>query len=607
MKLNSLVSGYTALVASCVCANEISGDDGGVSGIRLRGSEEEGRWVHMTFDKSYGDTFEQSHKDRKPVLRLHKRGDGYEEVVIENQISFYSVDIEVGTPPQKITVLVDTGSSDLWVTNSGNPFCSSKSGIGSSDIFSILAGREVVDAPAARKDTDPYDFLTATTIASNFQVPTSTINAAYATIDCSQYGTFNPSGSSSFKANGTLFAITYGDNSFAAGEWGQDVLSLDGLNITGLSFGLANATNSTVGVLGIGLPDLEVTNSGATAIWTGKPYTYANFPLVLKQSGAIKSNAYSLFLNYPTAEKGNVLFGAVDHSKYVGDLYTVPLVNSVASRGARKPVSLEVTLQGVGVTPNSGSNVTITTTQQVALLDSGTTLTYLPEVIANAIAAAVGAKLSSRTLFYEMVCPNDDDNTQIVFDFGGFHINAPIFNFLIQVSRTTCQLGIVPTTEGVILGDSFLNAAYVVYDLENYEIGLAQANYNANSENIEVISSTIPSAKRAPGYSNTWSTSAPISTGGDIFTVRDIVESATISSDYIRSSGTVRSATAASSGSATITSSSIRSSSSSSLQASSSTRSSNSRTSEKKNDGSVARNSLSLLLAAFGAFFFIFL
>src|SRR2546423_2352507 len=53
----------------------------------------------------------------------------------------------------------------------------------------------------------------------------------------------------------------------------------------------------------------------------------------------------------------------------------------------------------------------------------------------------------------------------------------------------------------IILGDTFLRSAYVVYDLENQIIGHAQAKYNVSESESNVV--PIPSGRGVPGMSST--------------------------------------------------------------------------------------------------------
>ena len=62
-------------------------------------------------------------------------------------------------------------------------------------------------------------------------------------------------------------------------------------------------------------------------------------------------------------------------------------------------------------------------------------------------------------------------------------------------SNVQC-VGIAPAGSSTpVLGDTFLRSAYVVYDLYNNEISLAQTNFNSTTDNImEISNSSVPDA-----------------------------------------------------------------------------------------------------------------
>ena len=502
------------------------------------------KFVKISFDKSFGSSYSQSSKN--PFQKRDSTlGKGYADIELTNQQTFYSVDLEIGTPGQKVTVLVDTGSSDLWVMGSDNSLCSSRSN-SVSELFEkqkrdeittiriTLSPDEIIGGGGGNSGdgggNNPFQWLSnIIPQVGGYGSATQTVNAGngvYATgtsIDCSEYGTFNKSKSSTFKSNHTGFEISYGDNSYASGVWGTDTLHIGSIDISNVSIAVANFTNSSIGVLGIGLPGLETTNSGTNSIYG---YEYANFPIVLKENGIIEHIAYSLYLDEPNASTGSILFGAVDHSKYVNGLYTVPLVNIYSRLGINKPIEFDVTLFGIGVQTNS-KNITIAQTSIPALLDSGTTISYFPPTLLKLITSQLGAIYSSSLGYYTMDCVSDD-STLLVFDFGGFHITSPLADFQSQVSRSKCMLMMSSHADKIILGDVFLQHAYVVYDLENLQVSMGQANFTNSSgnENIEVIGTTVPGAVQAPSYSSSWVSTNMINTNGDIF--NNVVNAGTV-------------------------------------------------------------------------------
>ncbi|GCE98899.1 hypothetical protein ZYGM_002176 [Zygosaccharomyces mellis] len=483
--------------------------------------------LKLSFNKWHGSTYEDSSLERRSLV---PRDNKDVNLGVENQQNFYSVDLSIGTPGQNITVLLDTGSSDLWVTSKSNPYCMSNAGgkdtkaVNGGDqggelqsIVSMLTGSG--SGPTSASGSAPE-----TTYASETgSGPGMAGSSPEPTMDCSQYGTFDVGDSKSFKSNKTVFYISYGDSSFASGYWGNDRVNLGNLNLDGVSFAVANETNSSVGVLGIGLPENEATYTPDPSLQGFRPYQYQNFPQVLKTRGVINRAAYSLFLNSLSAPSGDVLFGAVDRSKYTGQLYTLPLLNPEPEK-YKNPMEFDITVQGVGFM-NGTRRSTFTTTKIPALLDSGTSLMYLPKPLANGIAQKLGGSYDDDIGYYVVDCPPENDDSKLVFDFGGFNIKSNLSNYLLGSpdggSSSQCVLGILPSDVQAILGDVFLADAYVVYDLENYEVSLAQASFDDSQEDVQVISNSIPGAKKAPGYTRSWSAPASVRSGGNIFTSSD--------------------------------------------------------------------------------------
>ena len=204
-------------------------------------------------------------------------------------------------------------------------------------------------------------------------------------------------------------------------------------------------------------------------------------------------------------------------------LYTIPIINTLQNRGYKDPIQFQVTLQGIGVSHGERDEnmTTLTTTKIPVLLDSGTTISYMPADLVEMIASEVGATYSPDYGYYIMDCINEmEEESSLIFDFGGFYIANWLSNFqLLTDSRSNvCILGIAPQSDpAIILGDNFLVSTYVVYDLDNMEISMAHADFSDGGEYIDTIKDSVPSALKAPGYSSTWSTYESIVPGGNMF------------------------------------------------------------------------------------------
>jgi hypothetical protein len=322
---------------------------------------------------------------------------------------------------------------------------------------------------------------------------------------CGDSGTFNANDSSTYKYINGAFNISYVDGSGASGDYVSDTLRFGGQTIKDLQFGIGYVSSSPEGILGIGYAINEV------AVGRAGLQPYPNLPEKLVNDGTISSNAYSLWLNDLDASTGSILFGGVDTDKYHGELQTLPII---PERGAY--AEFVIALTGMG---ENGQNASLFANQNVpVLLDSGSSLMYLPDNVVRSLYQKYSAQYDSSQGAAYVDCKLADEKGSLDFFFSGVHISVPLNELVIVAAvsrgRPVCILGIGPAGSSVaVLGDTFLRSAYVVYDLANNEISLAQTNFNSTSQNIQEIKKGTDGVPNATGVANAVSTAA-VGTGG---------------------------------------------------------------------------------------------
>lgn len=233
---------------------------------------------------------------------------------------------------------------------------------------------------------------------------------------------------------------------------------------------------------------------------------YANLPKAMVQKGLIKSNAYSLWLNDLDANMGSILFGGVNTDKYHGTLETLP-IQSVGGVHAE----FIIALTAVALSTSSGvSNYSSSSLPAAVLLDSGSSLTYLPDAIVEDIFNDLGVTYDSASGVGYVPCSLAEKDVTISYTFSSPTINVAANELVLDVGdlyfrdgERACAFGIVPAgSSTAVLGDTFLRSAYVVYDLANNEISLANTNFNSASNNILEIGSGGDAVPGATAVSN---------------------------------------------------------------------------------------------------------
>jgi hypothetical protein len=211
------------------------------------------------------------------------------------------------------------------------------------------------------------------------------------------------------------------------------------------------------------------------------------------------------------AETGSILFGGYDKGKFKGDLIAMPIQPDSQSG---QITSMTVAWTSLSITDPTQGTQTLTSKSFAlpAVLDSGTTLTYVPADLYNEVAsfANVMAFDGMDTGLVECEAMQAYKGT---LDFGFVGSGGPVISVPFselsypytddsgnQMSfdngNTACYFGLAPTQDNtqILFGDTFLRSAYVVYDLDRQEIAIAPTAFNSDVTNIVEIGGSGSSA-----------------------------------------------------------------------------------------------------------------
>ncbi|NP_001149953.1 Aspartic proteinase-like protein 2 precursor [Zea mays] len=369
-------------------------------------------------------------------------------VGLPTDTGLYYTRIEIGSPPKGYYVQVDTGSDILWVNCIRCDGCPTRSGLG-----------------IELTQYDPAGSGTTVGCEQEFCVANS---AGGVPPTC-------PSTSSPCQ-----FRITYGDGSTTTGFYVTDFVQYNQVSGNGqtttsnasITFGcgaqlggdLGSSNQALDGILGFGQSDSSMLSQLAAARRVRKIFAHC---LDTVRGGGI----FAI---------GNVVQPKVK---------TTPLVPNVTH--------YNVNLQGISV---GGATLQLPTStfdsgdSKGTIIDSGTTLAYLPREVYRTLLAAVFDKYQDLPLhnYQDFVCFQfsgsiDDGFPVITFSFkGDLTLNVYPDDYLFQNRNDLYCMGFldggVQTKDGkdmLLLGDLVLSNKLVVYDLEKEVIGWT--DYNCSS------------------------------------------------------------------------------------------------------------------------------
>ncbi|KAI7834958.1 aspartic peptidase domain-containing protein [Kickxella alabastrina] len=319
----------------------------------------------------------------------------------------YYGEVGVGTPPQLFKLDLDTGSGDVW-----------------------LAGQECTV--------------------------------------CSRHKKFNPKRSSTYKAEGRKWGISYGDGSFASGYTIRDTVTIGNLTVPNQVVGLATNESRAYqidivdGLLGLAYSGVSFIPGVTTFLDNILENDYLAEPIFSVYITEKDKNDYA----------GEYLFGAIDKTRYSGELTWVPL---------HKPKFWEVMLDDVSLNFDSFTKMGLDI-KGSAIIDTGTTLIVMSDDQATEFHRGIPSAQNNEIYGWIMPC-----NTETVlpgnltFTIGGVDFAVPVKNLMREPVKGLDGWCFSAVTSGasnfIILGDVFLRSNYVVFDRRNARVGIAPSKH----------------------------------------------------------------------------------------------------------------------------------
>jgi len=315
----------------------------------------------------------------------------------------YVGNITIGTPPQMFAVILDTGSSNLWVPDKTCKTCTK-----------------------AKKNE------------------------------------FDSSASSTYKANGQKWEVSYGDGSDAQGILGVDTVTIgsdsNSLAIPTTTFGQATKENNLMtedpsfdGILGLAFTSLAVDNV---------------IPPVINaiNQGLLDQPIFMVWLE----ERGDVDNTPGGYITY-GGLDTTHCGAVIAYQPLSSATYFQFKIDGV----NSGSYSSSKGWQVIS--DTGTSFLGGPDGVISNLAKAAGATYSAQDETYYIDCKANAPDLNIVI--GGKTYGIQAKNMIVDAGNGQCYWAAFQMGGGFgldwILGDPFIRQFCNVYDLGNKRIGFA--------------------------------------------------------------------------------------------------------------------------------------
>ncbi|KAF5983797.1 hypothetical protein FCOIX_3013 [Fusarium coicis] len=273
------------------------------------------------------------------------------------------------------------------------------------------------------------------------------------------------------KSTGNSVSVSYGSGSFSGTEY-KDKVSFGGLSVAAQSIGAASSASGFSGVDGIiGFGPVDLTEDTVD-----NTNTVPTFMDNLYSQGSISSEVLGVSFKPESGSddndnNGELTLGGVDSSKYTGSLTYFP---TLTSGQAAQYWGIAVSGFTYGTTTLGSGN---------GIVDTGTTLIYIPTSAYNKFLSAAGGSTDSST---GLAAFTKKPTSNFGIKFGSTTYTLTPAQYLVPAAQYS-NFGLSSgkyyswISDGgssgvnIIIGQKFLENYYSVYDTTNSRIGFAKA------------------------------------------------------------------------------------------------------------------------------------
>ncbi|KAI1858045.1 uncharacterized protein JN550_012938 [Neoarthrinium moseri] len=315
----------------------------------------------------------------------------------------YLMDIDIGTPKQTITVIVDTGSWELYL----NPNCT--------------------------RAADPTF--------------------------CVESGHYRPTSSSTSKNLTTRYYVSFGTGGYVGGYFSDTLwFGNDFWPVSGLQFGVSDDSDYVwAGILGLGYGK-RFNTKYSTLLDLLVSYGYINVPMFSLDVGSQGNGTGEIIVGGVDTHKFKGWLEPLE-------LYPPPDKQLSMWKQAQYWVNLTsfgYTAPGAAMTTITNSNFS-----RIMMVDTGSTYSYIDADLVSLLAKQFSATIDEQGVYYVPCKYREMDGfVHFGFNHGNMVINAKYRDFIISFG-SRCALGVQPADAGVntwVLGDTFIRSAYIVFD-----------------------------------------------------------------------------------------------------------------------------------------------